>query len=404
MLDERNLWRERFSHTVKELGRYLRYIFNGHLVVVFIFLLGAAAFYYQEFIKTLGPDFPAALIMAVAIGFVVTYSPIYTFLLEADSVFLLPMETRLGGYFKKSLAVSYFVQIYLLLLALALFMPMYVQVYKGSFRSFFAFLLAIAVMKGWNLLLRWQIQFVAKGSIHLIDTFVRYLLNVLFLFFLFTNEFFTMMIAMLIVIILFMYWRKKTAQNGLKWEYLIDLEEKRLAAFYRLANLFTDVPKLKDRVKRRKWLDWLTGLIGWRQENTYLFLYLRTFLRAGDYFGLAVRLTVIGAGALYLLSFGYGQILLVLVFLYLTGFQLLPLARHHQYKILNSLYPVEEKWREKAFQQLLFMIMTAESILLALVLLLKGEWVAGVGSLVCALVFSYFFAFSYSKKHLKRAG
>ena len=42
---------------------------------------------------------------------------------------------------------------------------------------------------------------------------------------------------------------------GLKWDLLIAQEEKRMASFYRLANLFTDVPKLKDTVKRRKWLD-----------------------------------------------------------------------------------------------------------------------------------------------------
>ena len=42
-----NLWKERVQlHTV-ELRKYLKYIFNDHLLFVAIFALGAGAFYYM---------------------------------------------------------------------------------------------------------------------------------------------------------------------------------------------------------------------------------------------------------------------------------------------------------------------------------------------------------------------
>jgi ABC-2 type transport system permease protein len=188
---------------------------------------------------------------------------------------------------------------------------------------------------------------------------------------------------------------------GLKWEYLIDLEEKRMTSFYRIANLFTDVPKFKDRVKRRRWLDWVLGWISFRSGNTYLFLYMRSFLRAGDYFGLFVRLTVIGTAALYLVSFGFGQILLVLLFIYLIGFQLLPLANHHQNKIWVSLYPIDNHLKEKSFLKLLFVILFLDSVIMSFVLFLKGDVVVSLASLVCGFVFSLYFVFSFSKKRLK---
>ena len=148
MFNEGFLWKERFGRTSKELSRYLRYIFNGHLVIVFVFLIGTAAYYYQEWLKTIPDTFPAAVIMAVCLAFLLTYSPIFTFMSEADRIFLLPLETKLGGYFTKSIWISYSLQVYLLVIGLAVLMPLYAAVNQGDFKSFFSFLVAILIVKG----------------------------------------------------------------------------------------------------------------------------------------------------------------------------------------------------------------------------------------------------------------
>ena len=49
--NEKQLWRARAGQTAKEYGQYLKYIFNGHLVIVLVFLLGTAAYYYQAWLK-----------------------------------------------------------------------------------------------------------------------------------------------------------------------------------------------------------------------------------------------------------------------------------------------------------------------------------------------------------------
>src|SRR5574342_379992 len=159
MFNPQTLWKERFTSFTKETGSYLRYILNGHLVVVLLFLIGSAAFYYQEWIKTLEPDFPAAWIMSIVLAVVLTYSPIQTFLTEADKIFLLPLETRLADYFKKSIVFSLSLQSYLLLIILAVLMPLHVKVHGASFKSFFILLGILVLLKWINFLIRWRVQY-----------------------------------------------------------------------------------------------------------------------------------------------------------------------------------------------------------------------------------------------------
>jgi ABC-2 type transport system permease protein len=189
---------------------------------------------------------------------------------------------------------------------------------------------------------------------------------------------------------------------GLKWEQLIEGEEKRMANFYRLANLFTDVPKVKDTVKRRKYLDFFISKIPFLQERTYLYLFGRTFLRSSDYLGLFVRLTIIGALAIYFISFGIGQLVLALLFLYLTGFQLLPLWNHHQNKLWIDLYPVSQQDKTNSFHFLLMIILVLQSLIFALFILIKGVWLDSLLVVGVGLVFSYLFVYVYSKIRLKK--
>lgn len=402
MFNPQQLWKERFGTFAKETGSYLRYIFNGHLVIVVLFLLGTAAFYYQEWIKTLQPDFPAAWIIALILAFVLTYSPIQTFLTEADKIFLLPLETRLHDYFRKSIIFSLSLQSYILLLVLAVLMPLHVKIHGADFKSFFILLIALILIKWFNILIRWNVQYFIEKNVRLTDSIIRFFINVVLLYFIFSGaQLIFAAVPAVVIILLYWYYKKQVKDKGLKWEQLIEDEERRMNAFYRVANMFTDVPKLRDRTKRRKWLDWLVNVIPYRQDLAFSHLYLRTFARSGDYFGLLVRLSLIGGAALYFLTYGPGQILLALLFMYLTGFQLLPLWNHHQNKLWVGLYPVPENARKKSFTSLLLGIMIFQAAVFAGAVLIKGEWLSAVIVLASGIAFSLFFVYFYSQNKLK---
>jgi ABC-2 type transport system permease protein len=392
MFNPQDLWKERFGTFAKETGSYLRYIFNGHLMIVVLFLLGTAAFYYQDWIKTLQSDFPAAWIIAFILAAVLTYSPVQTFLTEADKIFLLPLETKLGDYFRKSVIFSLSLQSYLLLMVLAVLMPLHVKVHGADFKSFFILLIAVILIKLVNLLIRWHVQHYIESSVKMMDSIIRFFINTVLIYFIFSGaQILFAIVPALIFVFLYLYYKKQTADKGLKWEQLIEDEERRMNAFYRVANMFTDVPKLRGRTRRRKWLDWLVNRIPYRQDLAFSHLYIRTFARAGDYFGLLVRLTAIGGAALYFLTYGPGQILFALLFMYLTGFQLLPLWNHHENKLWVSLYPLSEKSRRKSFTSLLLGILIFQTAVFAGMVLIKGELVFGAIILTAGVAFALFF-------------
>ncbi len=402
MFDDKKLWRDRSSNRVKELGRYLRYIFNGHLVIVLLFLIGTAAFYYQKWLVTLPANFPAEAILAVILGLFLTYSPVYNFLLEADKVFLITVEEQLKSYFFRCGTVSLVLQGYVILIVLAALMPMYAHVNDHGFGLFLPIFLILLVGKLWNIAVKWRMLYFVQMSVQRWDMVVRFFINIIFTYLLLKQAHFFILLAIgLVMLFYFRFFSIRTRNMGLKWDILIDQEEKRMASFYRLANMFTDVPKVKDTVKRRKYLDFLISRMKFSQEETYMYLFSRAFLRSSDYLGLFVRLTVIGSLAIYFITFGIGQILLSLLFLYLTGFQLLPLLRHYQNKLWIDLYPVSEKYKQAAFHSLLMVILSIQAIVFALLILLKGEVGAGLLGLLAGLLFNWLFVYVYSKNRVK---
>ncbi|KAB2337137.1 ABC transporter permease [Cytobacillus depressus] len=402
MFDEKNLWKDRFNKRIKEISRYSRYIFNGHIVIVMIFLLGTAAYYYQEWLKTVPDNFPAAPIMAIILALLLTYSPIFTFLTDADRIFLLPLENKLSHYFRRSIIVSFCMHVYLLFMGLGVFMPMYARVNDGDFKKYLPFLFAMILMKALNISIHWKTLYFTETKVHLFDSIVRYAINTVFLFLLFSGAgIMFLMPEVVLLLVLSIFYDRNIMEKGLKWERLIELEERRMTSFYRLANLFTDVPQLRNEVKRRKWLDWVFGKLPFGQNETFNHLYLRTFLRAGDYLGLFIRLTLICIGVVYFISFGLGQALVAVLFIYLTGFQLIPLWNHHQSKLWVLLYPLKEEFKEKAFKKLLSQVLYLQSFILAIAIFMKGDGLAAIITLLAGCGFAYIFTNIYVTKKLK---
>ncbi|CEG29630.1 ABC transporter permease [Bacillus sp. B-jedd] len=402
MFDGNRLWKERAGRRTKELGRYLKYIFNGHIVIVLLFLLGTAAYYYQEWLKTLDTGFPSEAIGALLFGLFLTLSPVYNFLKEPDKVFLLPLEEKLSGFFLRSAIVSGLLQGYVLLMLLALFMPLFAKTGGIGFTMFFPALLLLLAVKVWNLAAQWKAAYLTDSSGNLADQVVRFFLNAVFSYFLFKGNGLLFLLPVAGIMLAYLaYFTSAAKGKGLKWEALIAGEEKRMMAFYRLANLFTDVPHLKESVKRRRWLDFLLSGIPFAQKRAALYLLARTYLRAGDYLGLSVRLAVIGSLGIMLISYGPGQIFFSLLFLYLTGFQLMPLAAHHENNLWSELYPVPASTNREAFQRLLYLVMAAQTAIFAIVVLLRGDFLAGLGILSAGGAFTFGFVRFYSVRKLK---
>ena len=79
-------------------------------------------------------------------------------------------------------------------------------------------------------------------------------------------------------------------QSGLNWTEAIAAENKRQQSILKFFSLFTNVKGITSSVKRRAYLDGILKRTKKDKEHTWYNLYLRAFLRSGDYFALSLRL------------------------------------------------------------------------------------------------------------------
>ncbi|PFF56928.1 ABC transporter permease EcsB [Bacillus cereus] len=396
------LWKERFRHFLKEVRTYSKYVFNDHLKFIFVFIIGAGAYYYQQWLQTLTPSFPAALVMAVLIGLVLTAGSIQTLLKEADLVYLLPVEEKLKPYCTKAFLFTFMIQLYIIAIVAAALAPLYFQQMKQTGAGYIWIVLAFVIVKAWNLFVAWEKSFLTDQNIQRADWFIRFILNGLFVYFLVerTSVLFIGGIVLLMVLYLAIM-HQMVKGKPLNWEYLISEEGKKMMLLYRIANMFVDVPALKERVARRKWLDFILSMIG--EKRTYLYLYTRTFLRSGNYFGLYVRLLALGGVILYFIPFLYGRFIVSFIFLYLIGYQLLTLWKHHRMKIWLDLYPVGGEEKKKDFLTLLNAILIIGSVIFTVIFALatKDFMMTGI-LLIVSILFSIGFVYQYGAKRIER--
>ncbi|MED4682683.1 ABC transporter permease [Bacillus mycoides] len=396
------LWKERFRHFLKEVRTYSKYVFNDHLKFIFVFIIGAGAYYYQQWLQTLTPSFPTAIVMAVLLGLVLTAGSIQTLLKEADLVYLLPVEEKLKPYFTKAFLFTFMIQLYIIAMLAAALAPLYFQQMKQTGANYIWIVIAFVIVKVWNLFVAWEKSFLTDQNVQRADWFIRFILNGLFVYVLVerTSVIFTGVIVFLMALYLAVM-HQKVKGKPLNWEYLISEEGKKMMLLYRIANMFVDVPALKERVSRRKWLDFILSMIG--EKRTYLYLYTRTFLRSGNYFGLYMRLLVLGGIILYFIPFLYGRFIVSFVFLYLIGYQLLTLWKHHRMKVWLDLYPVGGDEKKRDFLTLLNAILIIGSVIFTIIFAFATKDFVMTGILfVVSIIFSIGFVYQYGAKRIER--
>ncbi|WP_246938832.1 ABC transporter permease [Bacillus pinisoli] len=400
-MDLNNIWRQRFSDYIKELSRYLKYMFNDHLMIVAFIGASAGAVYYRQWLAQLPETFPFEWIMGVILGLVISTSSIRSFLKEPDLVFLLPVEHKMNDYFRKGIQYSFFMHAIGILVTFLIMVPMYNQFSDSSLVKLMILFFIMLVLKGWNLFLTWRMLHQVDGQSTWLDFGTRFIFTTVFLVLLFQEASSAFLYILFAIAILWaISFDRMTKGKTVKWELLLQMEQRQMNRFYQLANLFVDVPHLRSEVKPRRWLNWLFSSIPLKHDKMFDFLYLKTFVRTGEYLGIYMRLLVIGGFILSGVHFTYGSLIIVPFFIYLSGLQLFAMFKQHDQKLWLSLYPIRMDARRTAFLKLLFRLMLGYVILLSvLVIFIKGAAVA----LLCAVIstiFTYLFIFMYLKNKL----
>ncbi|WP_421017402.1 ABC transporter permease [Furfurilactobacillus cerevisiae] len=406
MTDLQKLFSQRLSRHAGQLLKYLRLVFTDHFVIALFFFFGALGFAYQNELKTLtlgvwwGP-WLTMLILVITLQM----GRLATLLEPADAVFLLPAETTLHQYLKHARNYSLLMASFIQIAVGVVLLPFLARGDQMTLLEAAILIMTQLITKAaW---MNWQLQQGVQQVKHSIAQ-VR-LVNwlgaiVIFGLSLFLSVWVGLIAALLALSVSSVGLGKRWHNGQLAWQSLITNENGRMMVLYRFFNLFTDVPQVKATVRRRRYLDPLWKLVIGHSTNPYLFLFTRGLGRDSDTFGLITRLTVMGMIILIFLTNQWASLVVMLLAIYLIGFQLLPFYREYEGKVFTHLFPVTKGQQLSAFKTVLTDVLTICAVLFVIVdVAVNWSWLRLLIDVVAMAAELIIFIGWYSGWHLRKS-
>ncbi|MCL2676702.1 MAG: ABC transporter permease [Streptococcaceae bacterium] len=299
--------------------KYLRYVFNDHFVLFLMILIGAFVVQYANYLNThTATEFEKYIVIFLVSIVSLFMGRLATFLESADKAFLLAKEEEIDAYLTK-----------------AVFYSMIMPVFSIITFTIIAFPL---LRYSWIFLVVWMIVLI-------VIKFILYSLTL--------NRF-------------------HDKSGMLKWDELIDYENNRQNTTLRFFALFTNVKGLKSGSHRRKYLDFLLP----KTKRTYDYLYMRAFLRSGDYLNLTLRILLLQVLAIVFIPNSLLAMILVVVLSYLLVFQLMALRENYDYQLFTRLYPVKDRGKDVGLRSVLLRVvavLTLVQVVLGLIFM-SNKW------------------------------
>ena len=366
MMQLQTLWKERAGAFWNIAMRYFRLIGNSSFLFTLVLTLIFGAYYYSEILKVLPESFPGVAVITVIAAIVLIRTPLRFFLSEADLVFMLPAENRLQGYFRKSLIYSFALQVFTTVVVMTILAPLY-QHEMAAGTGYYVFVICVLiVLKGANVIMKWMELHLPAHHSAFVYILTRFAVTIIFTYLLLIQAqwFFVALAAVLFVVTFFLMFLPLQRKYAIKWEKLLAMDEQQSMKFYRTANLFTDVPKLKQSVKQRRLLSSLGEKL-LPSNSVHATLYQKAFIRSNEYFGIYFRLWLLGLAVIAFVPGLLGKVIGVALIIYLTATQLRTLYPHYQAHVMVKLYPLSDDEQGKAFRHMLLRLLGAQAVTFA---------------------------------------
>lgn len=245
-MDINSIWDKRLKEFYVEFVKYFSLIAMG---VFYSFIIFGSIFlyYYVKLLQWLPPFLPTEMIASLVITFTFLKTGVRTFVQKADIIFLMPAETALSLYFRKSMFYSTFIDVIKFIIMLIMISPLIKQ--GGIFNAvFFITFLGLIIL---NIRLTWIEQWMTTKLQKLIHKIIRFLTFYTIIYLMFMGLWiFAGTLLIINSFLWFFVFNKKG--KGINWDYLISKEEKSLLTIYTFVNLYIDVPQLKHSFKRRR--------------------------------------------------------------------------------------------------------------------------------------------------------
>lgn len=345
--DPGTIWKQRSKRFWKEAVLYWTLALRSGLSLFLLLVFIAGSFAYGKALSNLPEGYPFWRITTPLLGLALAYSPLRTFLRGPDPIFLMPAETRLSSYFRRCLAYNFALQALRLGLCLALVWPLYEKAAGSQAILPSTAILIFLASKALALGARYGEARLINNLERLLLAAIRWAGSVSIAHLALTSGWASAVAAAVGFGALFGIGYLLSPKHRLNWSYLIRQEADRLRAHYTFFSWFADVPQLPAKARPRMMFAGITRWLPMRQNRTYHYLYVKTFVRS-EAFAMLCRLALVGwllvwVSASDMLRLGCYAGLLLMAATSVAG-----LDQLHKYTFWLKLYPVHRRYRPQA--------------------------------------------------------
>jgi ABC-2 type transport system permease protein len=350
-MEMKQMWIKRVTQFWLSILPYFKYIIQSGFLIFLIFSSIVLSVLYSRWLQQLPPDFQGEWIVAMALIPVLVFSPIRTFLKQADLVFLLPLEGKMGEYYRNSLVYSFIFQAVLVCLVFFVALPLYLKGDNNT--SVLGLLFLVLLIKFVNLYGSWQEKKFSRKSSRMLYNLLRWggtgALILLILWFSLQQA------GLIVLLVLFTYTvsLRLPSRFTIHWELLVQHEQHALSRWYSFISWFVDIPERPAKVSRRPLITRLSNVVPFLQSHTYRYLYLKSFVRT-ELYGIVLRLTLIGIIVISIVENDFVKGFVFLLFVYFCGVQISALKQHHRYVFWVNIYPLPLSEREPSAISVVF--------------------------------------------------
>lgn len=390
----RKLFAKRKSQFWGEVLPYLGYVIQSGVAVVFLFLLIAFSAWYTSVVQNVPPNLPIRWIMLIILLPLTVNSSVRTYLQQADTVFLLPQESRMKQYFSKGWVGGTIYKIVGLIIVVITLWPLYIRSDQDP-KPLFASILILILLKLLSSYGSWkELGMISRGAAAAYRV-LRWTVVALTIASWLWYPSLHSLIFIVLIGATYIASLAIPAKHAVAWERLIQVEKRQASRVMMVLSWFVNVPQREQRVYARRWLSrWGSG-IPWRKETAYRYLLVKSLVRS-DIFGILVRVGVLGALLVWLTRDSLMSSVIYLVSLLIAGLQLSSLRKLHQESFWLHVYPLPVGTRRENEVKLVFQVQLLWAILMWLPLLASFTndpgFVLGTGASGVVLVMLFRFA------------
>ena len=395
-----NIFIDRSKREREQKLKYSKYIFNSHLIMFLIIVAGAVLINYSSWLAKASKFelYTVFVTVCVLFSYLLVASKVKTFIEEADSIFLLPLEKYYSKIAYKTASTAFGQQLCLLFIFYFITKPITDKI--GNFNKIGLLILVILIAFN-NLLKLAEVIYFSESILTKILLFLTIFSQVVGTFLnIYYSIYLSMILFIVLILIVFQEYNKLKKEVGreaefyylLKWNEAAEYDKHRNERYLKFVNMFVDVPLKGIKVARRKYFDILLPRLkknNFNQENSFSYYYYRVFLRQENTIYLVLRLMLIAGIVIASFNNVYVSVITIISYNYLTIIQLIPLYKQINNNIWNNILPVNEKVKVTSFKKLLNTVMLVSTAILTLVSIFYGKLIfSNIIASIIAFIFS----------------